>query len=103
MPSVTLSAVPGKTCSFLSEILGDRDGSPVWALLSRGMVVRRQVSEPGESLDEDLVVRFLVTMWKIRERQRTLLATQGINIPNARAPGIDVLFFPKALMGNFFP
>lgn len=62
----------------------------------------RRVSELGESLDEDLVVRFLVTMWEIPERQRTLLATQGINIPNARALGIDVLFF-NALMGNCLP
>lgn len=80
-------------CSFLSESLGDRDGRPVWALLSRERVVRRQVSELGESLDEDLVVRFLVTMVEIRERQGTSLATQGINIPNAGAPGIDGFFF----------
>lgn len=99
MPSVTPSTVPGRTCGFLSEVLGDRDGRPVWALLSRERVVRRQVSELGEALDEDLVVRVPATMWEIRERQKTLQATQGINIPNARAPGIDVLFFFQCLNG----
>lgn len=34
---------------WLSEVLGDRDERLVWALLPRRRVVRRQVSELGES------------------------------------------------------
>lgn len=92
MPSVTQSTVPGRTCGFLSEVLGDRDGRPVWALLSRGRVVRRQVSELRESLEEDLVVRFPATMWEIRERQKTPLATQGISTPTPRLLGSTFFF-----------
>lgn len=67
--------------------------------------MRRLVSELGESLGEDLVVRFLVTMWEIRERQSTPLATQGINIPQRQGSWDrrPFFFFFNALMGNFLP
>lgn len=88
----TERACRGRTCGFLTEVLGDRDERPVRALLPGGRTLSRPLSEPGESLDEGLDGRFAATGWEVRERRRAPLATQRQLPSRPGLPGCDVLF-----------